>query len=86
MSGGLWETLKGSFGKGKKEAEAQEFQNAEEPLPIAVETLRPDSVSEAALVEVTDHRILAQIDQLIPGLAKAGSAAARAASSKGEVL
>lgn len=52
---------------------------------LPAETFR----EEASMVEITDSKVLAQIDNLIPGLAQAGNAAnnaVQAAAANGEVL
>lgn len=43
-------------------------------------------VEEASLVEVTDSKVLARIDQVVPGLAQSGTAAATAVQANGQVL
>ena len=43
-------------------------------------------IEEASLVEVTDHAVLTRIDQVIPGLAQSGTAAATAIQANGRVL
>ena len=62
----------------------------ETSLTIQMEMLPAESFhQEASLVEITDGKVLAQIDNLIPGLAQAGNAAnnaVHAAAANGEVL
>lgn len=59
-------------------------------LAIQIELLPADAISdETKLVEVTDSKVLAHINNLVPGLAQAGNAvnnAAQAAKANGEVL
>lgn len=56
-------------------------------LMIKMEQLPVESVPDAsALVEIKDSKVLARIDNLIPGIAQAGTAAANAVRAGGETV
>lgn len=62
----------------------------EQGLVIQMEMLPPEEIpDESKLVEITDSKVLAHVDSLIPGLVQAGNAvnnAAQAVQANGEVL
>lgn len=90
------------FTKKKRQTESEDSQVVETAkgvlaevqeetcLTFQMEMLPAESFhQEASLVEITDSKVLAQIDNLIPGLAQAGNAAnnaVQAAAANGEVL
>lgn len=90
------------FTKKKRQTESEDSQVVETAkgvlaevqeetcLTFQMEMLPSESFhQEASLVEITDSKVLAQIDNLIPGLAQAGNAAnnaVQAAAANGEVL
>ena len=56
-------------------------------LAIQMEQLPIEMIPEdAQLVEVTDSKVLARIDSLIPGLGQAGVAAANVVQAQGETV
>lgn len=59
-------------------------------IPIHIEALPAEAIPEGStLAEITDSRVLAHINQLVPGLVQAGNAvnnAVQAARANGEVL
>ena len=63
---------------------------ASNELVIHIELLPAEAIpDETKLVEITDSKVLAHINNLVPGLAQAGNAvnnAAQAAKASGEVL
>ena len=62
----------------------------EQGLVIQMEMIPPEEIpDESRLVEITDSKVLAHVDSLLPGLAQAGNAvnnAAQAVQENGEVL
>lgn len=63
---------------------------ASQDLIIQVEILPPETIGdESGLVEITDSKVLARVNNLVPGLAQAGNAvnnAVHAVQAQGEVL
>lgn len=70
--------------------ELQIVENQPEQLIIQVEMLPAETIAdESKLVEITDSKVLAHVNNLVPGLAQAGIAvnnASQAAQANGEVL
>lgn len=76
--------------EGKPKAELAVCKNNEGNLVVKAEALPAEIFhDEDKLVEITDHEVLARIDNLVPGLAQAGVAAnnaVQAVNAGGEVL
>lgn len=77
---------------GGKEAGLEQIQNVNksQKLVIQMEMLPAEAMpDESKLVEITDNKVLAHVNNLVPGLAQAGNAAnnaVQAVQANGEVL
>lgn len=75
-------------GEGELIHPAQE--NPPQEIPIYIEALPAEAIPEGStLAEITDSKVLAHVNQLVPGLAQAGNAinnVVQAAQANGEVL
>lgn len=72
---------------GEKETSLASIPETENEMVIKLEMLPSlTEIEENSLVEVTDSKVLARIDQVVPGLAQSGTAAATAVQANGQVL
>ena len=72
---------------GEKETSLASVPETENEMVIKLEMLPSlTEIEENSLVEVTDSKVLARIDQVVPGLAQSGTAAATAVQANGQVL
>lgn len=75
---------------GRTNAELMSLENEPQELVIQMEMLPAESITdENKLVEITDSKVLAHVNNLVPGLAQVGNAVnnvAQAAQANGEVL
>lgn len=73
-----------------REAELVPQENAPQELVIQMEMLPAEAIAdESGLVEITDSKVLAHVNNLVPGLAQVGNAAnnaAQALHANGEIL
>lgn len=85
-------TLTSSVGSDDKELKAESFTVAkgQNELIIQMDMLPAEDIKdESKLVEITDSKVLAHVNNLVPGLAQAGNAvnnAVQAVRANGEVL
>ena len=76
----LWRRKKRLPAQGRAELSAGETGISVEPLPAG------ETVDVSTLCEITDDKLLARVNSLVPGLLHAANAVSSAAQSNGQTL